>query len=139
MEEEVTIWKQGDHSVSLTEHYSDEALGQFIDRLTSEPQVFEDFQQDPEGSLSGIGIEIEGDSALTREQWITSIGQDGLPGYQGTDAMAARGEDALLGPAIIIVAIVLYPSEATVEPRNDLDLSDPNLNNMNIDNQEGSN
>ena len=97
-----TTLEFGDLQITLTEKYSVSRLKSFIDDVTSTRDSTAKYQENPRETLSDLGILINGDIELSRDKLMKALGKNGLPGENGDP-------QALIGPAIIFIVIVLYP------------------------------
>ncbi|MGB7319156.1 MAG: hypothetical protein WBC85_14425 [Planktotalea sp.] len=98
----------GDLNVKLTDQYNIDNIKKFIADVTAGSQDVSSYRSDPVGTLSKLGIEVDGDIELTREKALKAMGENGFPGLIDAD-MNVKGPDALIGPLIVFVIIVLYP------------------------------
>lgn len=92
----------GDLKITLTEKYSLPTVKAFIDEVTWNGESVSQYKADPKITLSQLGIEVEGDTKLNREMLMRALAKNGIPGDSGDP-------QALIGPAIVFVIIVLYP------------------------------
>lgn len=98
----------GDLTVTLSDKYNVDNIKKFISEVTSDRSDASKYREDPIATLKELGIEVSGDIELTRDKALKAMGKSGFPGVVDGDLRVADS-NALIGPAIVFVIIVLYP------------------------------